>query len=102
MDGPVGNSLLSMEIDFPDTRRSWHYLTSVDCLTSTNDEQPEITATYSRFLVDDSACICARSPACSENLFIGGLLKAAHLVTVLMADPPVRHTEFSLGTIGCF
>src|SRR5262249_47216264 len=67
-----------------------------------NDEQPEITATYSRFLVDHSACVCARSPACSENLSIGGLLKPAHLVTVLMADLPVRHTEFSLGTIGCF
>lgn len=32
----------------------------------------------------------------SANLFISGLLKPAHLVTVLMEHRPGRHTEFSL------
>lgn len=43
-------------------------------------------------------CLHLRSPARSENLFISGMRKPANLVTVLMEDPPVRHTEFSLGT----
>ena len=42
--------------------RSWHYLRSVDCITATNDKQPEITGTYSRFLVDHSAASAPARP----------------------------------------
>jgi hypothetical protein len=54
-----------------------------------------------RYAVDHSACICARSPACSENLFIGGLLKPP-TSSRFSWQTQVRHTEFSFGTIGCF
>ena len=73
----------------PKSARSWHYPRSVDCIIATNDKQPEITGAYSRFLVDRSVCIYARSPARSENLFIRELLK------------PPTSPRFSWNTLQC-
>ena len=76
--------------DSPESRpiRSCHYLRLVDCVTATNDKQPEITQYLLAISVRPHASVCARSPAPSENLFISGLLRPPNSVTVLMEGAP--------------
>jgi hypothetical protein len=94
---------LSVEKDAPDPVRFNRnrlgrgiYRRLADCITATNDKHPEMTGTYSRFLVDLSICICphvlricsqARYSNCTAHGSHGRPVSAPHGVFVTDRQP---------------
>jgi len=72
----IHGELLKLVIDIGEkSARSSHYRRSADCITATNDKQPENNPVRTRGVWSTAQPLCPDLSARSENLFTRGLLK---------------------------